>query len=1037
MKLSALAIRRPIAVLMVVCIVLVLGMFSFINLPVDLLPEMEFPMVAVLTTYDGAAPEEVENMVTRPLEENLATVPAVERITSTSSQGSSMVMMEFSWGTDMDFRALDVRERVDLIKGYLPSGAGTPMIFQFNPAMMPLMYMAVTGDLKQEELKQVAEDVVKPRLERLEGVASVEVVGGLEREIQIEVEPSRLAAYGLSMDQLGQILAADNLNVSAGSLQEGSHDFRVRSIGQYQSLADMENLVLMDTPAGVLYLRDVAQVKDGFKEQTSLISLDGEAGIGILVYKQSDANTVTVSGRVERALNALERNMPGGSRNVILFDQAEFINDAVSNVLRIGLIGAVLAVFVLYLFLRNLRSTLVIGLAIPVSIISTFVLMYFNGQTLNIITLGGLALGIGMMVDNAIVILENIFRHRQQGMGAKEAAEAGSAEVADAIIAATLTTIVVFLPVVFVTGIASQLFGSMAWTVSFALFASLAVALTVVPVLSSRLLKIPKNNNDNGNGNSRLSARFTRFFAKLDATYGRGLHWSLGHRKIVIIGVVLAFVGSLALIPLVGTEFIPAMDDGMLSVNIRLPDGSSLAQTGSVVGQVEEVLRDVPEVEYTFTTIGSGGMGGLGGSNSNRASMDVRLTDMSQRRLSNDQVADKIRELTRTIPGMEIRVRPSQSMSMGGTGVPVDIMIKGDSLTVLEQVAEEVKRVVENVEGTREVSTSFDRGWPELQVVVDREKAAAYGIQSRAVANMLRTALSGQVVTRFRTGSEELDVRLQVPADLKKSIAALEQIEIVTPGGLLVPLGEVAEFKQTLGPMSISRHDQVRSARVTSQLSERALGLVVSDINKGLADLSLPSGYTVDFGGEQEMMSDSFGSLGQALLLAILLVYMIMAAQFESLLHPFIIMFALPLTFIGVVLSLLITGRTLNVPAFIGLIMLSGIVVNNAIVLVDYINKLRQRGLACREAILEAGPVRLRPILMTTLTTVLGMFPLALGIGSGSETYAPLATVVIGGLLASSMLTLVVVPVIYSIMEDWGVRLRSRKKKKIAGEVSS
>jgi hydrophobic/amphiphilic exporter-1 (mainly G- bacteria), HAE1 family len=557
-----------------------------------------------------------------------------------------------------------------------------------------------------------------------------------------------------------------------------------------------------------------------------------------------------------------------------------------------------------------------------------------------------------------------------------------------------------------------------------------------VPVLSSRLLKITKNGNSNENG--RLSARFGHFFKKLDTTYSRSLHWALGHRKLVIIIMVVAFVVSVGLVPLVGTEFIPAMDDGMLSVRIRLPDGSPLEETSRIVSSVEELLKGMPEVEYTFTTVGSGGFGGLdGGGNSHRASMDVRLTDLNKRSLSNNQVADKVRDITRSIPGAEITVRISQSMSMGGgDGVPVDILIKGDSLDVLQQVADEVKRVVESVEGTREVATSFDRGWPELQVVVDRERASAYGIQSRSVANMLRTALSGQVVTRFRTGSEELDVRLQVPEDIRKSIADLQRLEIATPGGLLVPLGEVAEFRQTLGPMNISRHDQVRSARVTAQLSERALGPVVNDIQKGLSGLTLPSGYSVDFGGEQEMMTDSFGSLAQALLLAILLVYMIMAAQFESLLHPFIIMFALPQTFIGVILSLVLTGRTLNVPAFIGLIMLSGIVVNNAIVLVDYINKLRQRGLSCREAILEAGPVRLRPILMTTLTTVLAMFPMALGIGSGSETYAPLATVVIGGLLASTLLTLVVVPVIYSVTEDISVRFGRRKRKEITGEVS-
>jgi HAE1 family hydrophobic/amphiphilic exporter-1 len=1033
MKLSALAIKRPIAILMAVCIVLVLGAFSFINLPVDLLPEMKFPMMAVFITYDGAAPGEVENMITRPLEEALATVPGVEKISSTSSQNSSVVMLEFSWGSDMDFRALDVREQIDMIKGFLPDGAGSPTVFQFDPSMMPIMSMAVMGDLSPEELKLVAEDVVKPRLERVEGVASVNVYGGVEREIQVEVDPSRLAAHGISIDQLTQLLSVGNMNISAGRLTEGSNELRVRSIGEYRSLEDLENLVIMNNQAGTLYLRDVAEVKDGFKEQSQIMRLDGSPGISVVVFKQSDANTVTVSKSVHRALQSLNRNLPQDSGVTVLFDSAEFINDSISNVLQIGLIGAVLALFILFLFLRNLRSTLIIGLAIPVSIISTFVLMYFNGVTLNMISLAGLALGIGMMVDNAIVILENIFRHRNQGLDAMEAAHTGSEEVANAIMAATLTTIVVFLPVVFVKGIASQLFSAMAWTVSFSLFASLIVALTIVPVLSSKLLKIPKN----GNGNGKLSARFARFFEKVDEFYGRMLHWALGHRKLTVMIMVVAFVASLALVPFVGTEFIPGMDDDWLTASISLPDGSSMEDTSELVAEVERRLSEFKEVSYMSVVIGeTGGMNIGAGGNSNRASMEIRLIARNQRSLDNNQVADEMRTVLRTIPGAEITIQRSQMMSMGGSGPPVSIMIKGDSLDTLRELSDDVRDLVEEVEGTREVTTSFDRGWPELLVTVDRDKAAAYGIQPINVATTLRTALSGQVVTRYRTGGQELDVRLQIPEAIRNSLSDLKNIEMMTPSGVRVPLGELAEFRQDVGPMSISRNDQVRSATVTAQLAGRPLGPVVADINKGLNEMTLPAGYTVQFGGEQEQMAESFGSLGQALVLAILLVYMIMAAQFESLLHPFIIMFALPQTFVGVVLSLVLTGRTLNVPAFIGLIMLAGIVVNNAIVLIDYINILRERGRSCREAILEAGPVRLRPILMTTLTTVLGMFPLALGVGSGSETYAPLGTVVIGGLLASTMLTLLVVPVIYSIMEDLGVKVQRRKRKKLVGEVS-
>ncbi len=1025
MNLSGLAIRRPVAVLMAVSIMVVLGVFSFVNLPVDLLPEMKFPVMVVVTNYEGAAPEEVEAMVTRPLEQVLATVPAVERITSTSSQGSSSIVLEFTWGTDMDFRSLDVREKVDLGKSYLPADVKAPLVIQADPSLMPIIQVSVLGEAAAGELKRVAEDLVKPRLERIEGVASVSVMGAVEREIQIVADPSRLAAYGVTLDQLSQLLRAENLNISAGRVSEGSRDLQVRTVGEFRSISDIENLVLASTTSGTILLKDVAKVEDTFKEHLQLMRLDGRNTLGIAIYKQSDANTVTVSSEVRKALSELSRNLPDGSDVNVLFDQADFIRQSVGNVMVIGLVGAVLAIFVLYLFLQNFRSTLVIGLAIPVSVISTFMLMYFNNLTLNILTLGGLALGIGMMVDNAIVILENIFRFRQQGHSAKEAAAKGSAEVADAIMAATLTTVVVFLPVVFVKGIASQIFSSMAWTISFALLASLAVALTVVPVLSSQLLKIAEPGEQN-----RASEAFSGFFARVDEAYGRLLRWALGRRKLVIGFMVGAFLASLALVPLVGTEFIPGMDDNWLNVTVRLPDGSRLADTSAVAERLEDSLRQMKEVSYVYSVVGgSSGMGGFSSSvASNRASLEVRLTEKNQRKLSNDQVADKARQAAAGIPGAEVSVRISQSLSMGGSGQPVDILVKGDSLAVLRQLTNDIKEIVEKVPGTRETGTSFDRGWPELHVVVNRERAAFYGLQSYTVASTLRTALGGQLVTRYRTGGREVDVRLTVPEALRASAADLKQLEVASPYGMRVPLGEVADFRQEVGPARITRDDQVRSARVTAQLAGRALGQVVADINNELVQVALPPGYTVEFAGERRQMSESYGSLAQALALAVLLVYMIMAAQFESLLHPFIIMFTLPQTFIGVVLSLVITGRTLNVPAFVGLIMLAGIVVNNAIVLVDYINKLRERGLSCREAILTAGPVRLRPILMTTMTTVLGMLPLASGIGSGSEVQAPLATVVVGGLTVSTVLTLVVVPVIYSSLDDLGLSIRNRKK---------
>ena len=681
MSISSLSIKRPVAVLMVICIVLVLGAFSFINLPVDLLPEMNFPMMAVFAAYEGAAPEEVEAMVTRPLEEVLATVPGIERITSTSGQGSSTVMLEFSWGADLDLLALDVREKIDQVKGMLPDEVQTPTVFKFDPSLMPVLWLSVAGDVSPAELKRLADEIVKPRLERIEGVASAAVIGGVEREIRVFADPSLLAHHGLTLEQFGQLLRMENLNVSAGRLAEGDRELQVRSLGEFSSPAELESLVLRTTSAGTLYLRDVAEVRDGFTEEQQLTRLNGKPGISVALYKQSGVNTVRLSAAVNDELQELAGDLPSGTRIGVIFDQAEFINSSVGNMLNMGLSGAVLALFVLFLFLRNLRSTLVIGLAMPVSIIATFVLMFFNGLTLNLITLGGLALGIGMMVDNAIVILENIFRFRQQGIESKEAAIIGSNEVAGAIVAATLTTVVVFLPVIFVEGIASQIFGSMAWTVSFSLLASLAVALSVVPMLSSRLLKMA----DGSTG--KLSVRFANFFEGVDAFYGRMLRFSLRHRKLVVGLLITSFVGSLALVPLVGTEFIPGMDDNWLMVNVRLPDGASLTETKQMALRLEDQLSQIEEVRDTFVTIGaSSGMGGgAGGAQLNRATLEVRLKERGEREFDNNQMADKIRLLTATVAGAEINVRPSQNMSLGGGGAPVDILLKGDSLLVLQQ----------------------------------------------------------------------------------------------------------------------------------------------------------------------------------------------------------------------------------------------------------------------------------------------------------------------------------------------------------------
>ncbi len=1065
MNLSKLAIRRPIATLMAVCVIIILGFVSFTGLPLDLFPEFEFPIAAVITEYEGAAPAEVENMVTRPLEQSLATVQGVENIRSISQVGMSLVLLEFNWGIDLDMAMLDARESIDMVRGFLPDDAGDPLVLKADPSLMPIVQLSLYGDREDWELRRIAEDIVEPRLERVHGVASVDVVGGRTREIQVAVDPLLLGNYRLSLEEVTRALSQENFNISAGSIQEGGRDYQLRAVGEFSSLQEMENLIVRSNPVQAILLKDVATVEDGFRDANRINRFNGDASIGLLVSKQADANTVRVSSAVENAMDNIEKALPEGVQIRKVMDQADFINESIQSVFEVGGIGALLAGFVLLLFLRSIRSTLVVALAIPVSVIATFVLMYFYGLTLNIVSLGGLALGIGIMVDSSIVVLENIYRFRQEGRGMRKAAGDGATQVAGAITAATLTTVVVFLPVVFMEGFASQIFMSMALTVSFSLLAALAVALTVVPVLSSRLLERVMTEDvdrqkEQGESEAaeeekegrtkdkskkkgllyRMTEGFHRLYSRLASFYRRLLNWSLGRRKLIMVFFVLSFLASFALVPFIGAEFLPDMDEGYINIRVELPQGSVLEDTEYVANQVHNLLEALPEVDSIYKSIGGGGgmeMGFGGGGNAHRASLDIILKDLRDRNRSSQEVAEVIRGQVTRIAGAEFSVRTDGIAGPDMAGMPIDIAVRGDDLAELERITEQIAVLVERVPGTREVATSFDEGRPELKAVVDREKAADHGLVFAQVGSALRTAVSGTTATRYRTGTEELDVRVILPDSYSRSLAALEEITINSPYGYPVPLKEVTTFLEEVAPMSINRYNQVRSASVEAQVVGRSQNDVMTDIMALLEGLELPEGYLIDYEGEFQLMQESFEDLALALLLAIILVYMIMAAQFESLLHPFIIMFALPQTFTGVALALFLTGRSLNVASFIGVIMLSGIVVNNGIVLVDYINKLRDLGRDCREAVLEAGPVRLRPIMMTTLTTVLAMFPMALGFGSGAELRAPMATVVIGGLLFSTLITLIVIPVVYTLVDDvkiWAKNRVTRRRSDVPAE---
>ncbi|MGF7184607.1 HAE1 family hydrophobic/amphiphilic exporter-1 [Desulfitispora alkaliphila] len=1030
MKLSRLAVDRPVATAMFFLIVVLLGTVSMSRLALDLYPDLELPVAAVVTDYEGAGPVEVEQLVTRPMEEMLGSVENVDSINSQTSAGNSMIMVMFNWGTDMDTASLNMRERLDMLSGFLPDDAGSPMVFQMDPTLMPIMMLSMGGELDQAQLRRLADDEIKNRLERVPGVAQVNVYGGLEREIQVVVDELKLNNYGLNSSQIAQALQSENINMSAGQVQDGQREFLLRTLGEYKSISEIENTIIQSSQGHPIYLRDVAQVVDGYKEQRTFNRLNGEPSLSIDIQKQSDANTVIVADNVHREIERLQRDLPGNVEFGVMFDQSTYIKESINTVATNAIIGGFFAIFILYMFLRNMRSTMIIATAIPISVLATFGLIYFADQTLNLLTMGGLALGVGMMIDSSIVLLENIYRHRQEGYSKIEAAKQGASEVGMAVLASTMTTIVVFLPIVFVQGFASQLFRPMAYVVSFSLFSSLIVAIGLVPMLSSKYMRLKSSEKSGPSHGKRIEALSNR--------YQRVLKVALRRRKTVV-GIVFALlIATFALVPFVGAEFLPAMDAGEMEVRADLDIGTVLDETDELARQLEEVVFAIPEVKTVFTSVGSGGDFFGTGSRPERTTLNIQLVGVTERSRSTAQVVEQVRGELAHIPGAEITVREIDPNTEGmGGGSPIGIEVQGDELSVLEQITDDIAERIAVVEGVREVSTSFETTRPEVHFVIDRQRAASYGISAGQIAQAVRSGVQGQTATQLRMGGEEIDVRVMFEEGVKKDLSRVENLLIPSPSGAMVPVRELAKVEVAEGPISIRRSDNVRIATVSADIFERDLGSIMRDVREVNSDLDVPAGYTVEYGGQDAEMMEAFADLVLALLLAIVLVYMVMASQFESLIHPFIIMFAMPTTFIGIVVSLFITGRALSVPAFIGVILLAGIVVNNAIVLVDYINTLRKRGMERDAAVMQAGKTRLRPILMTASTTILALFPLAIGIGEGAEAQAPMATVVVGGLAFSTLITLVLIPVMYTLLDDASIKVKGwfNRGKKSKAEV--
>ena len=1031
MSLPSVSVSRPITTTMLFLIVILLGAISFSRLPVDLMPELVYPTLTVRTDYPNVGPQEVEDLVTRPIEEAVAAIAGVEEITSSSSEGNSTVRVAFTWGTDLDEAADDIRSRVERIRGQLPEGAEPPRVFKFDIAQFPILFLGVSSErMGPIELREFTEERINRRLERIPGVASIDIRGGLRRQIQVELDRDRMLALGLSADSITRLLREENLNRPAGQVEEGNLDVFLRTVGEYRTAEEVGATVVAVREGTPLYLRDIAAVSEGVEEVTTLTRINGEPGIRVAINKQAGSNTVEVAKGVLAEVAKINSDTPQ-LRIIPIIDTSKYIENAIRNVRNSAVIGSILAVFVLLFFLRSERSTLVIATSIPISVIATFALVYFSGFTLNIMTFGGLALGVGMLVDNAIVVLENIFRKFEGGTNAIRSAIEGTSEVAMAITASTLTTIAVFLPIVFMEGVSGVMYKQLAIVVAFALFASLAVALTLIPVLSSRILSI-------GRGRERKSPlapvyrRSGAMLERLEDRYRSGIGWALRHRKLIVLGSLILFALSAALVPFIGSELMPKTDEGEVRIDVEMAVGTRLELTDAAIREVEKIVRqEVPEAENILTGVGGGGWGVSG---SHSGDVRVSLVPQSRRNRSSEEIAASLRPKLGKIPGATIRAREGSGLfimriAFGGGDEGLEVEIRGFDLEQSHLLAGQVQKALEETEGITDVRLGRDPGRPERVIRIDREQIARLGLSMSQVAAIVETNLAGSRATVLRRAGREYDMVVRLREQDREVLTDIEEVSLVSSSGETVALRNVIDVEYSAGPIAIDRKDQERVLYVSGNVAGRDMGAVAADVQQQLRQIELPDGFALILAGEYEEQQEARTALLITLFLAILLVYMVMAAQFENLLDPFVVMFSIPMAAVGVFITLFVTGTTFNIQSYIGMVMLAGIVVNNGIVLVDYTNLLRRRdGMSLHEAVVEAGRRRLRPILMTTATTLLGLLPLTLALGEGGEVQAPMARAVVGGLFVSTFVTLFLIPVLYTMIAEWEV---SRKEAKV------
>ncbi len=1033
MSLYGNAVKRPIMTTLCFVAVVIIGMFSLRSLPIDLYPDIETNTLMVMTTYQGASAQDIEQNVTRPLENVLNSVSNLKHITSKSRENISVITLEFEYGEDIDVLTNDVRDKLDLVSSMLPDEVENPTIFKFSTDMIPIILLSVQADESMPGLYKILDDAVANPLARVNGVGSVSISGAPEREIHIYVDPGRLEAYNLSVEQISQVIAAENRNIPGGTFDIGSETYALRVQGEFDSADQMANLVVGSYNGANIYLRDVARIDDSLEERAQETYNNGRRGAMIVIQKQSGANSVEISDKVLDMLPSLQKRLPSDVKLDIIVDTSDNIRNTIASLVETVMYALLFVILVVFLFLGRWRATLIITITIPISLIASFIYLYATGNSLNIVSLSALSISIGMVVDDAIVVLENVTTHIERGADPKQAAVHGTNEVAVSVIASTLTLIAVFFPLTLVTGMTGVLFRQLGWMVTIMMIISTVCALSLTPMLCSLLLR---RNNRHGKLYNFFFKPVNRGLDSFDNGYARLLHWVVGHKLATVIICMATFVGSLFLMKHVGSEFFPTADDARLTVKLEMPIGTRAEITREVTDRlVKEWQQKYPEImtiNYTSGTASSDNtFASLSDNGPHIVDMNIRLLDPGERERGIVEIAGLMREDLKQYPEFKkAQVRVGGNMGMGGQAT-VDFEIYGYDFTATDSVAARLRRELQAIPGTADIMISRSDYQPEFQVDFDRTKLARYGLSLSTAANYLRNRINGSIASRFREDGEEYDIKVMYDPEARTSLSDIENILIYNAQGQGVRVRDVGTVVERFTPPTIERKDRERIITVSTTVQDRPMNLVVNDAQAAIAKMDIPQGIQIELAGSYEDQQESFGDLLTLALLIIILVYIVMAAQFESYTYPAIIMTSLLFAFSGVFIILYLSGHTLNVMSMIGAIMLIGIVVKNGIVLIDYISLNRERGMSVRRSVILGGKSRLRPVVMTTLTTILGMVPMAVGSGQGSEMWRPMGTAVIGGLTFSTILTLLFVPVLYCVFAGTGIKRQRRKLRKI------